>query len=167
MFERGQKMESSFRKMRRFKQQLTEEECIELLSSEERGTLAMNGDDGYPYAIPMNFSYDKASNGLIMHSARAGYKLDAMHGDSKACFCLYTKGVSETGRTPRNAHSIVIFGKIRFIDDPDESIRLLRDFDSRFEDPDMVEKHLKREGHLAQVFILEIEHMTGKRVIEG
>ena len=39
-------METEFRKMRRFKQQLTDAECKELLLTEERGTLAVNGDDG-------------------------------------------------------------------------------------------------------------------------
>ena len=46
-----------FRKMRRFKQQLSDEECIAGLRSETRGVLSMLGDDGYPYGIPMNHWY--------------------------------------------------------------------------------------------------------------
>lgn len=29
-----------------------------LLQSNRRGVLAMNGDNGYPYAIPINYFYD-------------------------------------------------------------------------------------------------------------
>ena len=31
-----------------------------LLQSNRRGILAMNGDNGYPYAIPINYFYDCA-----------------------------------------------------------------------------------------------------------
>ena len=40
-----------FRPMRRFKQQISEEECIRILREEKRGVLSMLGEDGYPYGI--------------------------------------------------------------------------------------------------------------------
>ena len=46
-----------FRKMRRFKQQLTDEECIEVLKNEPRGILSMLDENGYPYGIPLNHLY--------------------------------------------------------------------------------------------------------------
>ena len=61
-----------FRKMRRFKQQITNEECIELLKKEKRGVLSMIGDDGYPYGIPMNHWYCEADGKLYFHSAKEG-----------------------------------------------------------------------------------------------
>ncbi|MDO5411244.1 MAG: pyridoxamine 5'-phosphate oxidase family protein [Lachnospiraceae bacterium] len=91
-------MENSFRKMRRFKQQLTDEECKEILRMEERGILAVNEDDGYPYAFPMNLTFDEAANSLLLHSAKSGYKLDAMRWSDKVCLCLHDRGYSETGK---------------------------------------------------------------------
>ena len=44
-----------FRKMRRFKQQIPEEEYIEILKNELRGVLSVLGDDGYPYGIPLDY----------------------------------------------------------------------------------------------------------------
>ena len=160
-------MENNFRKMRRFKQQLTDEECKEILRMEERGTLAVNGDNGYPYAFPMNFTFDEAANSLLLHSAKSGYKLDAMRKSDKVCFCLHNKGYSKTGNLPRDFKSIVIFGRIRFIDAPEETMRLMRKFDEKFESHEVVEEHLRREAHLVQALELEIEHMTGKQGIEG
>ena len=46
-----------FRKTRRFKQQLEEEECREVLRQQKRGVLSLLGDGGYPYGIPMNHWY--------------------------------------------------------------------------------------------------------------
>ena len=43
-----------FRGMRRFKQQVSEEECIRVLKEQPRGVLSMIGDNGYPYGIPMD-----------------------------------------------------------------------------------------------------------------
>ena len=43
-----------FRKMIRAKQQLTREECIEILKTEKRGVLSVLGDDSYPYGMPLN-----------------------------------------------------------------------------------------------------------------
>ncbi len=43
-----------FRPMRRWKQQLSDEDCIAILKNEPRGILSVLGDDGYPYGIPMN-----------------------------------------------------------------------------------------------------------------
>ncbi len=160
-------METKFRMMRRAKQQLTDEECRELLKVEERGVLAVNGDDGYPYAFPMNFTFSEETNSLYLHAAKKGYKLDAMRRSDKVCFCLHDKGYSKTGELPRLFRSVVIFGRVRFIDAPEDIMRFMRKFDGKFEAPEAVEKHLMREGHMVLALELNMEHMTGKRVIEG
>ena len=41
-----------FRPLRRKKRAITDEEARELLATCKRGVFAVNGDDGYPYAIP-------------------------------------------------------------------------------------------------------------------
>ncbi len=48
-----------FRDMRRFKQQLSNEECIRILKEQPRGVLSMIGDDGYPYGIPLDHWYSE------------------------------------------------------------------------------------------------------------
>ena len=160
-------MDYEFRKMRRFKQQLTEEECRAMLEQEVRGSLAVNGDDGYPYVFPMNFFFDKETGSLLLHCAKTGYKIDAMRRSSKVCFCLHDSGYQEEGKWQRHFKSVVIFGRICFVDDPETSIKCARKFDGRFEPDDEVERHIKREGAIVQMLELVIDHMTGKRVIEG
>ena len=53
-----------FRKMRRSPQALTEEEIIEVLKKETRGVLSVQGDDGYPYGVPINHYYDEETGKL-------------------------------------------------------------------------------------------------------
>ena len=45
-----------FREMRRYKQAVTEETCAEILKTEKRGVLSVIGDEGYPYAVPLDFN---------------------------------------------------------------------------------------------------------------
>ena len=67
-----------FRPMRRWKQQLSDAECIAILEKEPRGILSVLGDDGYPYGIPMNHWYCEADGKLYFHGAKTGHKIDAI-----------------------------------------------------------------------------------------
>ena len=51
-----------FREMRRFKQQIPNEECIEILKSEPRGVLSVLGDEGYPYGVPLDHWYSECDS---------------------------------------------------------------------------------------------------------
>lgn len=42
-----ERMMKMFCKMRRFKQQLSTEECVAIMKREKRGVLSVLGDDGY------------------------------------------------------------------------------------------------------------------------
>jgi nitroimidazol reductase NimA-like FMN-containing flavoprotein (pyridoxamine 5'-phosphate oxidase superfamily) len=57
-----------FREMRRNKQQLSFEECEEILKKSTAGVLAVSGDDGYPYAVPLSYVY--CDNKIYFHSAK-------------------------------------------------------------------------------------------------
>ena len=80
-----------FRPMRRFRQQLSREECLAVLAAEKRGVLAVLGDGGYPYAVPLDFWYDAENDRLCFHGAKTGHKLDALARCGKAS-CRHTTG---------------------------------------------------------------------------
>ena len=75
-----------FREMRRKRQQLSDAECVGILENATSGTLALQGDGGYPYAVPI--SYVHADGKLYFHSALKGHKVDAIRGCDKASFCV-------------------------------------------------------------------------------
>ena len=91
-----------FREMRRFKQALSPEECIEVLKNEPRGVLSLIGDDGYPYGIPMDHWYCEEDGKLYFHCAREGHKLDALKACSKASYCVYDQGYRKEGEWALN-----------------------------------------------------------------
>ena len=81
-----------FRSMRRNKQALSKEECFSLLKNEKRAVLAVNGDDGYPYAIFVNYIFDENENAIYLHGAKEGHKIDSLKKCDKVCFSIHNDG---------------------------------------------------------------------------
>ncbi len=154
-----------FRTMRRWKQQLTEEECIEVLEHEPRGVLSVHGEDGYPYGIPINFVYDGGK--IYFHGAKQGHKIDALKKDNKVSFTVMDHGYLEANKLGLNVKSVVVFGRIRFVDDREETIREARKLGLKYDPADFVESELKAKANVIQVLELSIDHMTGKLVNES
>ena len=86
-----------FRRMRRFKQEITESECIDILKKAPRGILAFHGENGYPYAIPLNQLYNEEDGRLYFHGAKQGLKIDLMKSSNQVCFTAMDEG-REIGR---------------------------------------------------------------------
>lgn len=125
-----------FREMRRFKQQVTTEECKKVLKEEKRAAFSVIGDDGYPYTIPINFYYDKEDNNIYFHGAKEGHKVDAMNRCDKVCLTVWNQGFRKDGHWEWNPTT------------------------------DEIEKEMERSAARAQLFAIKIEHMTGKLVNE-
>ena len=65
-----------FRPMRRIKQQLAEDEALEVLKSAKRGVLSVIGDDGWPYGIcrtSTRRSWGHSSRSCFCGRVRRGY----------------------------------------------------------------------------------------------
>ena len=75
----------SLEKMRRKCQQLTDEERMAILQKATAGTLALLGDNDYPYAVPISYAYHEGKQ--YFHIALAGHKVDAIRKCAKGtCF---------------------------------------------------------------------------------
>ena len=159
-----------FRTMRRFKQQISEEECIRILQEEKRGILSMHGEDGYPYGIPMNHWYNPENGKLYFHCAKTGHKLDAIRNHDKVSYCVYDQGFREDGDWALNIRSVVVFCCARIVDDAEDELRrriavgLCRKFT---DDEAFLQKELANALPRAAFLELTPEHMTGKLVNES
>ena len=145
-----------FRPMRRFKQQITDAECKEILKNEKRGVLSLLGDDGYPYGLPLSHFYSEEDNKIYFHGAKEGHKIDAIKNYEKASFCVYDSGYRKEDDWALNINSVIVFGKI--------CTKLVQKFT---DDQEYLEKELKNALPRVQYHELEIEHMTGKLVNES
>ena len=86
MMEQKNGAEGIFRPMRRKKQALSRQECEAVLKRGSSGVLALLGDGGYPYAVPLSYVYEDGR--IYFHCARTGHKLDAIRKEEKASFCV-------------------------------------------------------------------------------
>ena len=154
-----------FRPMRRFKQQLTEQECLAILTTEPRGVLSLIGDGGYPYGVPLDFVYDDVC--LYFHCALSGHKLDAVKACDKASFCVLDKGRKPDDDWAYYFNSVIVFGRIRIVDDAEEKLNRLRQLGLKYY-PSVgeVNEEIRKDADRCHILALTIEHMTGKRVHE-
>ncbi|MCR5319146.1 MAG: pyridoxamine 5'-phosphate oxidase family protein [Treponema sp.] len=157
-----------FRTMRRFKQQIPEAECIEILKAEKRGVLSLIGDDGYPYGLPLSHFYDERDGKIYFHGAKEGHKIDAIKANPKASFCVMDKGFKKKGEWALNIKSVIAFGKISLITDIKKAEEICTRLVQKFtDDKEYLEKELNNALARVQCFEFTIEHMTGKLVNES
>ena len=157
-----------FRKMRRFKQQISNEECIEALKNEKRGVLSLIGDEGYPYGIPLNHYYDEKENALYFHGAKEGHKVDAIKNCNKVSYCVYEKGIQKENHWSLNVRSVIVFGRMSFVEDLEECKKIGRNIWWKFnQDEKELEEEIKHSLTRVLCLKISIEHMTGKMVNES
>ena len=157
----------NFRQLSRVKQKLTQSECEEVLEKALRGVLALNGDDGYPYALPVNFYYDKALRKIYFHSGKKGYKIDCIDRSSKASFTVSDDGIRKEGEWWLTIKSVVIFGKIGKIDDPKEIEAISRKLSYKFtQDEEYINREIEKYAPATLLLALTIEDICGKSVRE-
>ena len=152
--------------MRRFKQQLSPEECEEILINGKDGVLAVHGDDGYPYAVPLNYVY--LDNALYFHCAKSGHKLDAVKSDPKVSFCVvYENEISQPKYTTL-FKSVIAFGKAETVTDEDEMYRAVKAIAEKYcpDYKDGIENEIKREWNILAMIKVNIEHISGKQCKE-
>lgn len=155
-----------FRPMRRFGQQLSEQECIAILERATSGVLAVTGDGGYPYAVPLSHVYNDGH--IYFHSALQGHKVDAIRADSRCSFCVIAQDEVHPEAFTTHFKSVIAFGQIHIIDDDTERLAALRMLGHRHAPNDKagLQHEIDKDMHRVLLLRLDIEHLTGKQAIE-
>ena len=157
---------SEFRQMRRKRQQLTQEESIAILQKATAGTLALLGDDDYPYAVPISYVYNEGK--LYFHSALNGHKVDAIRKYDKASFCVIEQDDVQPEKYTTFFRSVIAFGRIHIIEDEKEKLEIVRMLGNRYNpnQDDALQEEI--ESGLSRLLAIrfDIEHLTGKEAIE-
>lgn len=156
-----------FRELRRKRQALSPEECIAILNRGTSGILALSGDNGYPYAVPISYVYD--NDRLYFHSAKSGHKLDAILRNPKASFCVIAKDQVVPEDYTTYFRSVIAFGTIRILEDEQEKRNAIEKLAVKYAPNDSADNRQKAiEREWAPLCMLEmvIEHLSGKEAIE-
>lgn len=152
--------------MRRRRQLLPQADTVEMLRSGTSGVLAVHGDDGYPYAVPMSFVLDDGK--LYLHSAVSGHKLDAIERSDKVSFCVI--GGDDVVQSEFTTHfrSVIVFGRARVLTEPEEKRRALRLLAEKYSPDHVGAAGAEIEGAWDRTcaVVIDIEHATGKAAIE-
>ncbi len=155
-----------FREMRRFKQQLSDEECISILKEEKRAVLAVNGDDGYPYCLPINYYYDGEDSCIYFHCGKEGHKIDSIMKDDRICLEVHEKGVQREDWS-YYVRSVIIFGRAEILEDGEFKFKKASQFGAKYiPTKEELEHELKHSYERVNIVRISVEHMTGKLVHE-
>jgi hypothetical protein len=155
-----------FREMRRKRQQLSDEESIGILQKVTSGTLALLGDNDYPYAVPISYVYYDGK--LYFHSALSGHKVDAIRQCDKASFCVIEQDDVQPEKYTTFFRSVIAFGRIHIIEDETEKLEMARMLGNRYNPNNDESLQKELESGLSRMLMIrfDIEHMTGKEAIE-
>lgn len=154
-----------FREMRRKRQQLELPACEEILREATSGVLSVLGDDGYPYGVPLSHAY--VDGRLVFHGAAKGHKLDAMRAYPQASYTVVQQDEVVPEEFTTHFRSVIAFGKLRVLEG-EQKLAALRQLGDRFwpGHPDEREAEIApRLDHMV-VFVMDIEHLSGKQAKE-
>ncbi len=158
-----------FRELVRKNKKLSMEECVNVLKKEKRGVLSVNGDNDYPYGMPMNHWYNEEDGKIYFHCGNgAGHRLDALKKDSKVSFCTYDEGYQNPGQWALNVKSVIVFGKIGIVDDLDKIVDITTKLSHKFiQDEEHIKAEIELHAHRTLLLELTPEHICGKLVEES
>ena len=156
-----------FRPCRRKNRIISDEAAKQLLASEKRGVLAVNGDDGYPFALPVNYFYDQDNEKIYFHGAKAGHKVDALKKCDKVCFTVYGNEHYEEGDWAPYVQSTIVFGRCHLIDDASITEKRVRELAEKYyPSKDEIDIEIQKSLRAVQLYEISIEHLSGKQIQE-
>ena len=156
-----------FRPMRRSAQALGVDACREVLSRGTSGVLALLGDGGWPYAVPLSYAFDGEK--LYFHCAREGHKLDAIRREARASFCVVDRDEVVPEEYTTYFRSVIAFGTIRELEDDSEKRAAIEKLARKYtpnDTPEGMDAAIRRDWAPLCMLEMTIDHMTGKEAIE-
>ena len=157
-----------FRELVRKNKKLSMEESIHILKTEKRGVLSVNGDNNYPYGMPMNHWYNEEDGKIYFHSGKVGHRLDSLKKDSKVSFCAYSEGYCNPDEWILNIKSVIVFGKIEIVDEREKIVDIMTKLSYKFtQDDEYIKAEIEQHIHRTLLLALTPEHICGKLVTEA
>lgn len=156
----------TFRNMRRGGQALPPRECEAVLRRGSSGVLAVSGDGGFPYAVPLSYVWRDGK--IFFHCAAAGHKLDAIAAQPKVSFCVVDEDRVMPERYTTCFRSVIVFGMAGVLTDPAERRAALLALAEKYCPEHMAGAPAEIDGAFHRTVLVSItpEHISGKAAIE-
>lgn len=155
------------KKMRRSKQALSNEKCIEILNKNTSGVLALCGNQMEPYALPISYVYE--NHKIYFHCAKSGYKLDLIQENNQVSFCVIDQDVIVPEKYTTYFCSVIVSGNMRVIKDDDKKRYVIETLASKYSPAESRQSHqeeIEKFWKTLCILELDIKEITGKQAIE-
>ncbi|MFA5073694.1 MAG: pyridoxamine 5'-phosphate oxidase family protein [Nitrospirota bacterium] len=152
-----------FKQVRRQERAIGYEETIEVLKEGCYGVLSMQGDEGYPYGVPLNYVYE--DDHIYFHGNPEGEKITLLRRNNAVSFCVVSEAYPLPDAFSTRYKSAIVFGKIREIDGEEKRKALCSLIEKYASGEDYIQKgkqYADEAFHRTAVLRLDIEHCTGK-----
>jgi len=155
-----------FRDMRRNKLFMPAAEAVAILESGSNGVLACAGDEGYPYAVPLNYVYWEGR--IYFHSALEGHKIDAIRRSPKVSFAVVAEDTIISEDYTSLYRSVIAFGTARIVSGA-ERIQAFTAMIEKYcgDRPEEEKRRMATECERALLVAIDVEHLTGKDKYRG
>lgn len=144
------------------KQNLTVDEMDVLLSRALVGRLG-TCKDNEPYVVPLCFVYHKGK--IYFHCGPKGKKMANMKANQNVCFQVDEHRLipsSNPCNFTMHYKSVIVFGKVRFLEDAEEKLRILNLMIEKY-DTQKIAKPLDKELDGVEIGEITIERISGKK----
>lgn len=150
------------RPLRRKDRAVTTEEAWEILKRGNYGTLAVTGDGGFPYAIPIN--YVLLGDMLYLHTGKQGHMLDCIQRDSRVCFSVVPFAQLVPDHATEIYESAIVFGEAAIVEDPQERQAVLEALVYQLGtlSQELGEAYLAKNAHRTNLIRITPLHISGK-----
>jgi len=143
-----------------------EEWAWEQLEKSEYVTLAANGEDGFPYNLPL--STVRIGSALFFHTARKGTLGALLQEDSRVCVTCVTWAERNAEHTTMYFRSAMAFGRVSQVLEREEIKSVMTEFFNKYlppSDRDRFPRYAERAAEVASVWRVDVERVYGKENI--
>lgn len=151
--------------MRRSRQQIPQEETLQILKTSTNGVLSLVDSDNRPYGIPMSFVYD-GHKSIYFHCALAGRKIDCIKNNPYSCFTIISQDEIHPEEFTTYFKSVIVEGTIAILNDRKQMTEGLRLLSMKYSPGIDCEPEISKGIDKVLVLKMEIESITGKESIE-
>lgn len=145
------------------KKHMSMDEVEELLAGASVGRLGMSNDN-QPYVVPVCFVYHDGK--IFFHSARQGRKMDFMRANPTVCFQVDEHSLVSSSKPCKftmNYHSVVAVGRVRFLSDSKEKLKILKMLVRKYDTGNLAELLSEKKTRRVEVGEISVSEISGKK----
>lgn len=149
--------------MRRNDRAATPEEAWKFLDDALYVTIALNGADGWPYAV--NVSFARVGDKIYFHSAKAGFKVESLAADGRVCIAAVASQHTLPEELSVAYTSAVGFGTAELVTDERERYEGLMALCRKYAPANPKNETESAHCTRANLYCIKIIELSGKKQI--